>query len=261
MKLFGAGKPDHPMADRKNAQRILAELPAQDLKAVEELAHLHESASTVEGFKAEERAQRLAMIEEAAQPRVRKLAREYVAVTRGTRGSRAQEVLLWTRIHEYWHQAAQAHARCSDAKAPAEVILGALRAAGQQLKWQQLRYGPVDSGVWGLMNRLYALAESRAVPGAKQEFLRAAMFSASSPDSLIALELELADRIITELAGGFAIAQASGPDLLYWTDLGQALVPARRARRSTSAISAAAVRAAARSWGLAPPTALWPPPP
>jgi hypothetical protein len=167
------------------------------------------------------------MIEEAAQPRVRKLAREYIAVTRGTRGSRAQEVLLWTRIHEYWHQAAQAHARCSDAKAPAEVILGALRAAGQQLKWQQLRYGPVDSGVWGLMNRLYALAESRAVPGAKQEFLRAAMFSASSPDSLIALELELADRIITELAGGFAIAQASGPDLLYWTDLGQALVPAR----------------------------------
>ncbi|MGH8733128.1 MAG: hypothetical protein ACREVB_05550, partial [Burkholderiales bacterium] len=77
MKLFGGGKPDHPMADRKNAQRILAELPAQDLKAVEELAHLHEQVSTIEGFKPEERAQRLAMIDEAAQPRLRKLAAEY----------------------------------------------------------------------------------------------------------------------------------------------------------------------------------------
>jgi hypothetical protein len=227
MKLFGAGKPDHPMADRKEAQRLLAELPAQDMKAVEELAHLHDSVSSVEGFKPEERAQRLAMIDEAAQPRLRKLAREYFAVTRGSKGSRAQEILLWTRIHEYWHQAAQAHARCSDAKAPAEIVLGALRAAGQQLKWQQLRYGPVDTAVWALMNRLYALAESRALPGAKQEYLRAAMFSSSSPDSLLTLELELADRIITELAGSFVLSKAPGPELLYWTDLGQPMVPAR----------------------------------
>ena len=37
MKLFGAGKPDHPMAERKDAARLLGELPAQDLKALEEM--------------------------------------------------------------------------------------------------------------------------------------------------------------------------------------------------------------------------------
>jgi hypothetical protein len=227
MNLFGAGKPDHPMADRKNAQRVLAELPPQDLKAVEELAHLHESVSAIEGFKPEERAQRLAMIEEAAQPRLRKLGNEYLAATRGTRGSRAQETLLWTRIHGYWHQAAHAYARCIDPKASPEVILGGLRAAAQQLKWQQLRYGPVDAALWGLMNRLYAVGEARAVPAAKVEFLRAAMFSASSPDSLLGPELELADRVIAELAAGFAIARAPGPELLYWIDLGQPMAPAR----------------------------------
>src|SRR5262245_51395333 len=131
------------MADRKNAQRILAELPPQDLKAVEELAHLHESASSIEGFKPEERAQRLAMIEEAAQPRLRKLGAEYLAATRGARGSRAQEGLIWTRIHGYWQQAVQAYLRCIDPKAAPEVILAGLRAVTQQLKWQQLRYGPV----------------------------------------------------------------------------------------------------------------------
>jgi hypothetical protein len=227
MKLFGAGKPDHPMADRKNAQRILAELPAQDLKAVEELAHLHESVSSVDGFRPEERAQRLAMIEEAAQPRLRKLGAEYLAATRGTRGSKAQEGLLWTRVHGYWQQATQAYLRCIDPKAAPDVILGGLRAVAQQLKWQQLRYGPVDPALWGFMNRLYALAEARSVAAAKAEFLRAAMLSASSPDSLLAIEVELADRIITELAPGFALAAAPGPELLYWTDLGQAMAPAR----------------------------------
>lgn len=224
MKLFGAGKPDHPMADRKEARRVLDGLAAQDLKAAEELAHWHESVSTAEGFKAEERAQRLAMIDEAAQPRLRKLAREYLGAARG---SRAQQNLLWTRIHEYWRQAGQAHARCIDAKALPGVVIGALRALAQQLKWQQLRYGPVEPALWGLVNRIFALAESRGIAEAKQEFLKAALFSASSPDSLLAPELELAERLIAELAPAFAAAKAPHPELPYWTDLGQAMAPAR----------------------------------
>ena len=104
MKLFGAGKPDHPMADRKDATRLLGELPAQDLKALEELAHWYDSLSTAEGFKPEERAQRLAMVDEAAQPRVRKLSKDFLASVRSAKGSRAQENLVWTRVHDYWSQ-------------------------------------------------------------------------------------------------------------------------------------------------------------
>jgi hypothetical protein len=223
MKLFGAGKPDHPMADRKEARRILDELPAQDLKAAEELARWHESVSTAEGFKAGERAQRLAMIDEAAQPRLRKLAREYL----GAKSSKAQQSLLWTRIHEYWRQAGQAHARCIDAKALPGVVIGALRALAQQLKWQQLRYGPIDPVLWGLVNGIFALAESRGMAEAKQEFLKAALFSASSPESLLPPEAELAERLIAELAPALALAKAPHPELPYWTDLGQAMAPAR----------------------------------
>ena len=230
MKLFGAGKPDHPMADRKEARRLLDQLPAHDLKAVEELAHWHESASTAQGFKPEERAQRISMIDETGQLRLKKLEREYLAAARAARGSRAQEALLWARVHEYWRQAGQAYARCVDPKAAPEVILGGLRALGQQLKWQQLRYGPVDPTVWGAMNSTYAAAEARAVPGAQTEFLKAAMLAASSPDSLLAPELELAERLIGEFASGFALARSPARELPYWIDLGQAMAPARAVR-------------------------------
>jgi len=221
MKLFGAGKPDHPMADLKAARKILDELPPQDLKAIDELAHWQESASAVEGFKLEDRAQRLAMIDEAAQPRLRKLAAEY------ERGSRAQQTLLWLKIHEYWRQSGQAHARSLDAKSLPVTFIAALRGLAQQLKWQQLRYGPVDSAVWGQVNRVYAAAEARGVAEAKTEFLKAALFSASSPDSLLARELDLAERLIGALAPVFALARAPALDLPYWTDLGQPMAPAR----------------------------------
>src|ERR671938_107460 len=71
----------------------------------------------------------------------------------------------------------------------------ALRALAQQIKWQHMRYGPVDPAVWGIFNRVFAFSESRGFADGKlalypttasetsprQEFLRAVMFSASSP--------------------------------------------------------------------------------
>lgn len=230
MKLFGAGKPDHPMADRKEAARLLGELPSQDLKAIDELSHWYESLSAAQGFKPDERAQRFAMIQDAAQPRLLKLSRDYLASVRSAKGSRAQQNLIWTRVHEYWRQAGQAFAASIDGKAQAEVVLGALRAFGQQLKWQQLRYGPIDPAVWGQMNRIFALAEARGMVEAKVHYLRAAMFSAASPDTRPAPEIDLAERIIAELAPAFVMASAPAAALPYWTDLAQPMMPARMTR-------------------------------
>ena len=56
LNLFG-GKADHPMADPKEARRILDALPAQEAKALGELAHWHESVSTVAGFRPGDRLQ------------------------------------------------------------------------------------------------------------------------------------------------------------------------------------------------------------
>ena len=56
------------------------------------------------------------------------------------------------------------------------------------------------------------------------------MFSASSPDSLLAPEVELVERVIAELASSFLLANAPAAGLLYWTDLGRAMAPQRIVR-------------------------------
>src|SRR2546428_13401633 len=74
------------------------------------------------------------------------------------------------------------------------LTVRALRALAAQMKWQYIRYAPSDNFLWGLVARIYALAESRkyaqtkaiAYPGAQeetspeQEFLKAVMMGASS---------------------------------------------------------------------------------
>ena len=86
MKLFGGGKPDHPFADVKEARRLLDQTATQPLKALEELAHWHETVAAAEGFKHEDRAQRLALIDEAAQPRLKKQGQDYLAAARAALG-------------------------------------------------------------------------------------------------------------------------------------------------------------------------------
>src|SRR5262245_44361488 len=234
LNLFG-GKADHPMANPKEARRILDTLPAQELKALDELAHWHESASTATGFKPGDRLQLTSALDDAAQPRLRKLIRDYFAATRP---SRYQETLLWTQIHEYWRQAGLGYARsvdaclqANDARAFATAAVRALRALAQQLKWQHLRYGPVDPKVWGVINNVFAAAESRGIADARTEFVKVAMFSASSPDGLLPAEIELAEKIVGELAGTFTMASAPARELLYWTDLSQAMAPVRMIKR------------------------------
>jgi hypothetical protein len=243
LKIFGGGRPDHPLADPKEMRRILDALPAQDLKALEELAHWHESVGAAEGFKLEQRFQLLTALDDVAQPRLRKVSRDYLAAARP---SRFQETQMWARIHDYWKHSAQAYAACLDAAAKGDKVLPlavvrALRGLGQQIKWLHVRYGPMDPASWGALGKVYAFAESRGLTDAavvvnplhakettpRQEFLGAMMFSASSPDSLLPLEVELAERLIGELAGGFAIAGQHAPELPYWIDLGQPMGPQR----------------------------------
>ena len=252
MKLFG-GKPDHPLADPKEAKRLLDVLPADDAKAVEELMHWIESVVAAEGFKPEARTQLLMLLDDTAQPRLRKLAKEYFGASRP---SRFQENRLWMAQHGYWKQAGFAYARAVDlhvqgaksvdaAKAQLPLLLArTLRCLAQQIKWMHMRYGPIDLAVWGVFNSVYAYAEARQLaqtrvlvyPGAggestpQREFLKGAMFSVGSPDGLLPLEVELAERLIASFAPRFELAASPAPTLPFCTDLSQSMTPVRVSR-------------------------------
>lgn len=255
MKLFGGGKPDHPLADPKEAKRLLDALPADDAaKALDELMHWIESVTAADGFRPEARIQLLFALDEAAQPRVRKLSREYFGAARP---SRFQENRLWTALHGFWKQAAYAYARAvdlfvqnqkgADAAKPQLPLLLArtLRGYAQQIKWMHMRYGPIDPASWGVMNGVYAYAEIRQLaqapvtvyagtggaPSSPQvEYLKAAMFGVSAPDGLLPAEVEVAEQVIAALAPRFAMGSAGAPGLTFFTDLGQPMAPARATR-------------------------------
>ena len=254
ISLFGNKKPDHPMADIKEARKIIEELPTNDaFKCADELTHWLESVVAAEGFKAEYRAQLIQLLDETAQTHLRKLARDYMV---SPRVARYQEIRLWTAIHEYWRQAALAYASCIDLYATgakgADTLKGsmplllvrALRALGTQMKWMYVRYGPMDPSVWGVVAKVYALAESRklarfavtvypGIPGdstPEREFLKAVMLSASSPDSLLPLETELCERLIAHFCASFTLRLDLQPDIAYWIDLATSQAPLRLAR-------------------------------
>jgi hypothetical protein len=254
MKLFGGSKPDHPLADPKEAKRLLEALPANDpAKALDELMHWVESVAAVEGFKPEARIELLISLDDAAQNFLRKLSKDYFATGRP---SRFHENRLWTALHGYWKQSAYAFARSVDlfvqnakgvdaAKPMLPLLLvRALRNFAQQIKWMHMRYGPVDPASWGVFNSVYAFAESKKLAQTKVkvhagsagnstpqlEFLKGAMFSASAPDGMLPLEVELAERLIAEYAPRFVLANAPAPGLVFWSDLAKAMPPARLSR-------------------------------
>ena len=253
MKLFGGGKPDHPLADPKEAKHLLDALPADDVKALDEVMHWMESVAAVESFKLEARIQLLFTLDEAAQPRVRKLAKDYFTAGRP---SRFQENRLWTALHGHWKRAGHAYARLVDqfvqnakgidaAKALLPLLLvRTLRSFAQQIKWMHMRYGPIDLASWGVFNSVYAFSEAKQLAQSKVtiypgvagdstpqlEFLKGAMFSSSAPDGLLPLEVALTERLIAALAPRFVLANAPAPGLVFWTDLAQAMSPARLSR-------------------------------
>ena len=254
LNLFGGGKPDHPMAEIREARRILDDTAATDsFKALEELANWLDSVRATEGFKPEYRAQLIQLTDEAAQTHARKLSRDYLS---SPRLSRFQENRLWSAIHDYWKACALAFASCVDLYASgargAEALKGAmplltvraLRALAAQIKWQYLRYGPFDNSLWGMVAKIYALAEARkyarnrvsvypGIPGEsspEQEFLKAVMLSASSPDGMVPAEVDIAERLIAHFCSSFTLVLEQQPDIAYWIDLATSEPPLRLAR-------------------------------
>jgi hypothetical protein len=253
LKLFGGAKPDHPLAEPKEARKILDEIAAEDaFKALEELGHWLESVAATEGFKPDYRAQLFLQIDDAAQSHLRKLSREYLS---SARLSKFKEGRLSSSIHGYWHQSALAFAGCvefyasgakgADTLKASMALLSAraLRALAQQMKWQYMRYGPFDDALWGMVAKVYAQAENRGFARQKvavypavadsspeEEFLRAVMLSASSPDGLLPVEIELAERLIAHFSASFTLVLEQQPDIAYWIDLATSQPPLRLAR-------------------------------
>ena len=218
------------MADDKVAREIIAELPPLDpYKALEELGYWLDTLGSADALKGLRVLEIIDLIDQAAENHQRKLSQDYLSGS--ARLQKFQEVRLWNAVFAFWKHLADTYQMCLaryQAGAPGfgalkarvpMVVARALRALTLQVKWQLLRYGPVEPRLWGQTGKLYAYAEQSGFatallvvyPGpfdestVQREFLKGLMLSISSTDSLLPAKLEIAERIVAQFAEFFVM--------------------------------------------------------
>jgi hypothetical protein len=168
--LFG-NKSDYPLADLKSAQQVLNEIPKSDaLSALQEIIACLESIfDHIEDIRVDQQYAVLRLFDEAAQPFVRKLTREYFALPPL---SKFQENRLWTLLEKFYTFNELLHLsvlrRCLKgdrgaatikAYLPLLVTRGIATLSGR-LKFLAARYALIQPDLWAHLAEFYAHAEA-----------------------------------------------------------------------------------------------------
>jgi hypothetical protein len=255
MLNFFSTRPDHPLGEAREFKRVLAELPPDAFKAIDEVYGWFESLRLADDFRLDHLHAVVSGLDEAAQPHLRRLTRHYL---RTPRLSKNEERRLWTMCFNYWGEVSWLYARCVERFAMnpktkgGEVFKGdvpvaatrLLAARSSQLKWIDYRYGVIGEDLWRGLGLPYLAAEAggyarkpvQMYPGAAgstsvaQQYLQALVRESSSMGTLLPLEIELADRLITHFLPGFLFGAECLPESVYWIDAASALPPTRLVR-------------------------------
>jgi len=253
-------KSDHPLADDKSARELIAELPPLDsYKALEELCYWLDTLDSATDLKAPRVLEIIDLIDQTAKTHQRKLSQDYLSSS--ARLQKFQEIRIWNTVFAFWKQLADSYQLCltrfqtgaagwSALKGQMPMVVArALRALTLQLKWELLRYGPVEQRIWEQMGRLYAHAEESGFAATpvlvyvgmfgestvQREFLKGMMLSISSTDSLLPVKLEIAERIVAQFSEFFVMNRQSGKGCHYYFGLNAGKLPARVMSRLTAA--------------------------
>lgn len=246
--LFGR-KSDHPMAEMKSAQALLAELPRNDpRKMLMELTEWMESVGTHEGFRPEHQYAVLNLLDETAQSPLRRLSREYFAPHEL---ERIQESRLWLLLGNWSLHAADAYLglfeRCRNGDQgglKASMPLLAVRAVHvltERLKYLSAHYGPTEPALWGRIAAVYRYAEStqsldqpvELYPGVnagttvRAELVRLLGWHGCGISSLSPLFMHLTERIVARYADSLTLGPQQSSDSLFSFDLASPSAPLR----------------------------------
>ena len=248
--LSGSKKADHPMYNVEEAGRLLADLPAEHGKAVEEVSSSLETVAATPGFGLSDRIGVIKLLDETAQKREAAALSEFLRSDKLKGGERLH---LWQVLVEFWEHVSSAYRVCLQeiaqaakpgaAAHPERTLLAvrALRALANEGKLLQFRYLPVKPRIWQELAELYGQAEKEKfvtervkayatdalLAYARQEFLRLPMMDAANPDGERILELELSARIIARMASGFGIQAKPGEGCNFCFDLAHPKRPIR----------------------------------
>ncbi|HVY07682.1 MAG TPA: hypothetical protein VHB46_17030 [Burkholderiales bacterium] len=135
----------------------------------------------------------------------------------------------------------------------AMVVARAMRATSMRLKWQLMRYLPVDEDIWQTLSQLWTFVEDKGLAQARvmvyedkstlpREFLRPMMLAVSAADSLPALEVDIAYTVIEHLSERFELQRHPAKTCNFVVDIDRWSAPERYTPASV-------VRSGARFFG------------
>src|SRR6185295_1653961 len=170
LKWIKGADSEHPLADDKEARQYIAELPPLDpYKSLQELCYWLDMLEGADEIKLTRVLEIVDLVDLTARNYQRKLSQDYLGSS--ARLQKFQEIRIWNAVSTFWKALANAYHLCVvryQGKAAGSVavkpqmpmVVGrALRALTLQLKWQLLRYGPVEPRIWLQMGKLFAYAE------------------------------------------------------------------------------------------------------
>lgn len=243
-------KPGQLLAENRKVREVIARLPANDsVRALGEIASCLKVLNTADGVKLSSRFEELDLLDGASRQPESKLFADYLATPRQ---KKAHEQELWTSAFYLWRLLGEGYQKCqqladgepesalTSRASTAMYIARALRCLRQQLHWHMMRYELPETRVWTTMAQLFAIGESRELleesitlyPGSsgtstvKQEFLKGAMFAASSMETLQPAVQDLAARIISYCSGMFLVSKEPQGHT-HWLDLAAPKAPMR----------------------------------
>ncbi|MBI1394854.1 MAG: hypothetical protein GC151_02650 [Betaproteobacteria bacterium] len=245
----------HPMADPRSARQVLVSLPhGSPATALEILSRHLDSVREAEGLTAARAFEIIDEIDRAAKVFQKPLTREFLDAP-------PQNPAAATRIAHitgtYWHCLARAYRMMlemyetgdptAQALKPRLALIAAraLRAFNLQLKWQLLRYAPLEPALWGSLARVYEVAERNGVAGAdveiyagpwgvstvRREMLKAMMLAVSSTDALKKPQIEVVERLCAQYSEFFELRAEPAPGVHFRFDLDADQAPARASTR------------------------------
>jgi hypothetical protein len=253
------GRPDDPMRNPAEAAKLLAELRTADpLTALAGLDGWLEAAKGIAGDDERVRSDFLALIQEAGEAHLSKLLAQSSAKTTEQQGSREP---AWNALHDYLRRLTVA--LCTSArvllkqagKDPSLQLAGAAGAARglhscrMLAKLYLLHYLGVPPKLWQLAYSVHAGAEKvggavkqirmhaagRTTTTATQELLRLLMLRSSAPEMMPPGQIEVADRVIEQLGGDFALHPRGAAGNVFCFDPASDQPPQRAAGRPPEA--------------------------
>ena len=253
--LFGK-KSDHPLADIKTAQQLLQDIPSSDsLKALQELTEWIEACiEQAHSFRLDHQWAVLRLIDQTAQPHLRKVLHDYFTVLPLTK---FQENRLWSLLDGYFSISEMCHydvlTRYRDGMKGASAIKSELsllcargiHANSGRLKMAAARYAIVDPVIWKHLAGYYGLAETQGFhqeplvmylgvnSSVAQEFTTLIAWYGVSNGKLSPLQEHITERLFSNFGKALKVNHSYNGLGLFVFDLAQPTPPMRATAEAT----------------------------